>query len=210
MKTDDLIMALARDARMTGTPAPRRLTMALAASAVIAFTLLMVVVKPRPDLAVAATTMLFDLKIAYVATLIVGAVAALRAASRPEGAPSKVLFVVPLALLIFGLGHELATQLPANYMPRLIGRNWALCLVAIPFLAAGPLAVILAAMTAAAPANPARAGAIAGFTAGSIAALFYGLHCVDDSPLFVATWYTIALAILSAAGAAIGRRVLVW
>ncbi|WP_163364559.1 NrsF family protein, partial [Escherichia coli] len=84
----------------------------------------------------------------------------------------------------------------------------ALCLVAIPFLGAAPLAAILTAMTTAAPADPARAGAIAGFTAGAIAAVFYGMHCVDDSPLFVATWYTLAIGAMAIAGAAIGRRVL--
>ncbi|MBN8939294.1 MAG: DUF1109 family protein [Rhizobiales bacterium] len=210
MKTDDLIAALSRDAALTGAPAARRLTLALAFSAAIAFALLMLVVKPRPDLASAATTMLFDLKMVYVATLAISAIALLRAVQRPEGVLSPLLLIVPAALILFGLGHELATQAPAAFGPRLIGRNWALCLVAIPFLGAAPLAAILTAMTAAAPADPARAGAIAGFAAGAIAAVFYGMHCVDDSPLFVATWYTLAIGAMAVAGAAIGRRVLAW
>ncbi|QCI65413.1 NrsF family protein [Phreatobacter stygius] len=210
MKTDDLIAALSRDATLTEAPASRRIALALVVSAVIAFALLMLVVKPRSDLAEAATTMLFDLKMVYVATLVVGAVALLRAAARPEGVLSPVLLLVPAALMLFGLGHELATQAPAAYGTRLVGRNWALCLVAIPFMAAAPLAAILAAMRAGAPADPTRAGAIAGFAAGAIAAVFYGLHCVDDSPLFVATWYTVAIGVMAAAGAAIGRRVLAW
>ncbi|WP_164209488.1 NrsF family protein, partial [Stenotrophomonas maltophilia] len=81
----------------------------------------------------------------YVATLAISAIALLRAVQRPEGVLSPLLLIVPAALIVFGLGHELATQAPAAYGPRLIGRNWALCLVAIPFLGAAPLAAILTA-----------------------------------------------------------------
>jgi hypothetical protein len=49
------------------------------------------------------------------------------------------------------------------------------------------------------------AGAVAGLLAGSIAASFYTAHWFNDSPLFVATRYTLAVAILAAAGAMAGR-----
>jgi hypothetical protein len=61
-----------------------------------------------------------------------------------------------------------------------------------------------------APAKPAAAGAVAGMLAGGIAATFYAAHCTDDSPLFVATWYTIAIAGLALAGAAGARRFARW
>ena len=48
------------------------------------------------------------------------------------------------------------------------------------------------------------AGAVAGLLAGSIAASFYTAHWLNDS-LFVATRYTLAVAILAAAGAMAGR-----
>ena len=34
------------------------------------------------------------------------------------------------------------------------------------------------------------AGAVAGLAAGGVAATLYAAHCTDNSPLFVATWYT--------------------
>ena len=46
--------------------------------------------------------------------------------------------------------------------------------------------------------------------AGGLAATFYAAHCFDDSPLFVATWYTIAIAILAALGALGGRLFVRW
>jgi hypothetical protein len=36
----------------------------------------------------------------------------------------------------------------------------------------------------------------------------YASHCTDDSPLFVATWYTIATALMATIGALVGSRVL--
>jgi hypothetical protein len=41
-----------------------------------------------------------------------------------------------------------------------------------------------------------------------LAATLYASHCTDDSPLFVATWYTIATALVTAIGALVGSRVL--
>jgi hypothetical protein len=74
----------------------------------------------------------------------------------------------------------------------------------------GPLAVFLAALRHGAPTRPRLAGAVAGLLAGGIAATFYAAHCTDDSPLFVATWYSIAIAGLVALGAICGRRVARW
>ena len=61
-----------------------------------------------------------------------------------------------------------------------------------------------------APTRPALAGALAGLLAGGIAATFYAAHCTDDSPFFVATWYTLAIAVLAGIGALAGGRVLRW
>lgn len=210
MNTDDLITALSRDARQTGPAVHRRIAIALAVAAVTAFALLMASLGVRPDLTAASRTMLFDLKMLLVATLAVAAFAMVRAAARPEAELPKVVLLVPILLIVFGIGHEIAMQAPGNLSMRLVGKNWRVCLVAIPLLGLLPLAAILTAMTAAAPRNATLAGALSGFAAGAVAALFYGLHCTDDSPLFVVTWYSLAIGMLTAAGAAIGRRVLAW
>jgi hypothetical protein len=41
-----------------------------------------------------------------------------------------------------------------------------------------------------------------------LAATLYAAHCTDDSPLFVATWYTLATALVTVVGALAGRKVL--
>ena len=210
MRTEDLIAALARDAKPAGLAPAHRLTLALLLAPVMAFAMLILVVKPRADLAAAAGTMLFELKILFIAALTVAAIVLVRAAARPDGVQPRALMIVPALILLFGLGHEVATQPSSLYMSRLVGRSWQLCLVAIPFMAAGPLAALLLALRSAAPADPTRAGAMAGLAAAAIAALFYGLHCADDSPFFVAVWYPIGIGVVTIAGALLGRRLLAW
>jgi hypothetical protein len=41
-----------------------------------------------------------------------------------------------------------------------------------------------------------------------LAAAIYASHCSDDSPLFIATWYTIAVAAVAAIGAFAGSKML--
>jgi hypothetical protein len=91
---------------------------------------------------------------------------------------------------------------------RLIGTNSRLCLVAIPLLSLPLLAAALLALRRGAPSHPAVAGAFAGLLSAGLGATLYASHCTDDSPLFVATWYTIAAVFVAAIGALAGSRVL--
>ena len=61
-----------------------------------------------------------------------------------------------------------------------------------------------------APEHPALAGAAAGLLAGAIGAALYATHCPDDSPLFVAAWYSLAIGFVVALGAVAGARLLRW
>ena len=63
-------------------------------------------------------------------------------------------------------------------------------MMAIPLLSLPLLAGALIGLRHGAPARPAVAGAIAGMLSAGLAATLYASHCTDDSPLFVATWYT--------------------
>jgi hypothetical protein len=80
----------------------------------------------------------------------------------------------------------------------------------IPVLALAPLTAFMIALRNGAPDNPGLSGAVAGLASGAIAAAIYAWHCTDDSPLFVATWYTLAIAIVTAVGYFAGRRLLRW
>ena len=91
-----------------------------------------------------------------------------------------------------------------------MGTNSRLCLTFIPLIGIGPLTAFIVAMRHGAPARPGLSGAVAGLLAGAVAATFYAAHCVDDSPLFIAIWYGLAIAGLSAAGAVAAKVWVRW
>src|SRR6201999_3586137 len=110
----------------------------------------------------------------------------------PSRRHHSILILAPV-LLAAGVGIELYLQPRSLWLPRLIGRNAVHCLSLIPFLAAAPAICILIALRRGAPARPEFAGAVGGLAAGGLGAVLYALTCPDDSPLFVATWYTSAI-----------------
>ena len=212
MKTDDLIRSLAADTRPS---APRlSTTWWLAAAAAIAVAALVFELGfgPRPDFAAAIETPRFLFKFVFTFALAVGAFPAAHSLSRPDQALRNAIPFLAAApiLIIAAVAAELMSMPPETWGARLVGNNSLVCLTAIPLLGIGPLAIFLLALRRGAPTRPALAGAVAGLLAGGIAATFYAAECTDDSPLFVATWYTIAIAGLAALGAVGASRFARW
>jgi len=85
-----------------------------------------------------------------------------------------------------------------------------ICLPMVPILSLAPLGAALLILRRGAPASPVLAGAAAGLLAAFSGASLYAFHCFDDSPLFVATWYTLAALPVVAIGALAGHRLLRW
>ncbi len=92
----------------------------------------------------------------------------------------------------------------------MIGRNSLACMTFISLIGLGPLAVFVWVLHYTAPTRPALAGSVAGLLAGGIAASVYAAHCDNDLPLFVATWYTLAVAGLAVVGATAASRFARW
>ncbi|MDE2299455.1 MAG: DUF1109 family protein, partial [Burkholderiales bacterium] len=72
------------------------------------------------------------------------------------------------------------------------------------------LAGTLWAVRGLAPTRPRAAGLAAGLLAGAVGALGYALSCPEVSITFVAVWYSLGIALVGGAGAALGPRVLRW
>lgn len=212
MKTEGLINAIAEDVAVLDPPILVRLTIALAVGGTISAALFVLVLGVRPDLGTAIQTWRFDFKIVTLVTAFAAAVWATVELARPDASHGKVLAMMLLApaLLAAGVVGELLTVAPDAWLPHAIGSNSRVCLIAIPAMAFAPLAGLLTALRAGAPRSPAFAGAAAGLLAGSLAALLYASHCVDDSTLFVAAWYTPAIASCMFLGLLIGRWNLRW
>ena len=211
MKTDMLIGALAQDS-LTGWDFGRTVRLAIALGILVAGIIFFAGVGFRPDLANATETIRFLFKFAITIPLAGAAAAALGRAGRPGspfGLPGWALAVLPVVLGCAVL-VELIVLPESLWTSRLVGSNAWLCLTLIPLLAMGPLACFMLALRRGAPTRPGVAGALAGLAASGIAATFYATNCTDDSPLFVATWYSIATSMVVAIGYLAGRRLLKW
>lgn len=211
MKTDEFIRALASDHVRTASPG-HVLARDLACGGAVAFVGFLLTLGMRPDLADALASPRFLLKPVLTLILFIAAVALLLRMARPGadwGHRSRVLLVAPLILLAAVI-IELMRLPQAQWAGYAVGTNRFWCLTMIPLLAVVPLGCTLHALREAAPTRPRITGAVAGLAAGALAATFYALHCSDDSPLFVAIWYVLALAIVTAAGALGGSQLLRW
>lgn len=207
MDTNDLIKALAADNRRPGLSMNTVWRAAAAGAIVLAGVVFFLLLGPRPDVATAVETLRFLFKFVVTIALATTAFAAMRIAAWPEAEmrkPLPYLCIAPL-LVFVGVALELITLPSDAWAAKLIGTNSLLCLTFIPLIGLAPLALFLLALRHGAPSRPALSGALAGLAAGGIAATFYAAHCPDDSPLFVATWYTIAILGLTLLGA-IGAR----
>jgi hypothetical protein len=212
MDTGDLIKAMAVEAGRPSMPLGKAWWMGFSLAVVLAAVVFFVTLGLRPDIAHAVETVRFLFKFVVTLALVFSAASLLRMLIRPEGdarALTPWLLAAPL-LLAAATVLELFAVPQSDWAARLIGSNSMVCLTFIPLIGVGPLAVFLATLRHGAPTKPRFAGAVAGLLAGGLSATFYAAQCSDDSPLFVATWYTIAIAGLTLAGALIAPRITRW
>jgi hypothetical protein len=211
MRTDELIRALVANGARPVVPIERWLTGALLAGIALSAVLFLATLHARADIAQAVHTPAFCFKLVVTLSLVTTAVFSLADAARPIPRIRwrKALLLAPL-LLAAGIIFELATVPAYSWPMRLVGTNATHCLALIPLLAVAPAACLLIALRRGAPARPALAGAMAGLVSGATGATMYALTCPSDSALFVATWYSIAIAAVTAASAYLGSRMLRW
>jgi hypothetical protein len=212
MDTNELIKALSADARQHTAPISTVWWGAVGLATVLAAAIFFTTLGPRPDVAIAAETPRFLFKFAVTIMLAVIAFGLAGALARPDETWRKAMpYLGAAPVIIFsGVVAELLALPPDVWSAKLVGTNSMVCLTSIPLMGIGPLTIFVLALRHGAPTRPAFAGAVAGLLAGSIAATFYAAHCTDDSPLFVATWYMIAIASLALVGAVGAYRLARW
>ena len=211
MKTNDLISLLAEDTPVT-MRLGRRMTLALLIGTLISAGLLLSTIGMRHNMADAIETARVLFKIGVTLVLAIAASSLVFRIGRP-GVPllTRVLaLVIPLILVIGAISMEMMMTPSESWVAQMVGKHAPFCVFFIPILSIAPLAGFMIALRNGAPENPGLAGAAAGLAAGGIAAAIYAWHCPDDSPFFVATWYTMAIAIVTLIGYLIGRRLLKW
>lgn len=212
MKTDDLIRALAADSA-TPPPSLRRLFIAALLSGVaIAVCLFLVFLGPRPHLPALLNDPRVLFKLCLPILLTVLSVPVVLRLVRP-GSPLRLVLVllaiVPLLLAIANVA-EFITVPSVLWSERVMGYHPVGCFLSILMLSAAPLAAVLLALRHGAPEHPVFAGAAAGLLAGAAGAAVFAPHCPNDSPFFVAVWYSLAIGVVAAFGALAGARLLRW
>jgi hypothetical protein len=210
METDQLIRTLAADNAYRARPVGWLLALALLAAAPVSLLMFFAGLGVRPDAMTAMHNPFFDLKFAVTLALAASAIVISLHLSRPEASLKGFvwLLLIPAGLLAAGISGEMMMPQRLPMMTRLVGSNSRVCMTAIPLLSLPLLAAALIGLRHGAPARPALAGAVAGMLSAGLAATLYAAQCTDDSPLFVATWYTIATATVAAIGALAGSKLL--
>jgi hypothetical protein len=210
MRTEQLVEALVAD-RTARRPLESGLVLTLAGGVMASLGIFFLTLGVRSDIGPALATWRFDLKVAMVLLGLVLAFGTCLDCARPDMSRHPLRRLLPvLAILAAAIAIELVLVPASGWERRLVGSNSMICLPMVPLLSLAPLAAILLMLRRAAPASPALAGASAGLLAALSGASLYTFHCFDDSPLFVATWYTLAVLAMVAVGAVAGHRLLRW
>lgn len=210
MQTDKLIEALTADHDKRSKSLFSGIALALLIAAPFAISMFAMWLGIRPDIAAVAAKPFFLLKFAVTIALFLAAGSIAMRLARPAQPLgfSRWLLVLPAILLAAGIVGDLSIAQSRSWAERMIGNNARVCLMAIPMLSLPFLVAALVALRQGASTRPAVTGAAAGLLASAIGATLYAAHCGDDSPLFVAVWYLIAIAIVAGAGALAGKWLL--
>ena len=203
MDTEQLIRSLAADNSHRARPVGYVLMLALLAAAPVSLLIFFAELGFRPDIMTAMRNPFFDLKFAVTLALAISAIAVALHLSRPEASLRGFgwFLLIPAGVLAACIGGEMMMPQRIPMVTRLVGSNSKICMTAIPALSLPLLIAALIGLRHGAPSRPALSGAIAGLLSAGFAATLYASHCTDDSPLFVATWYTLATAVVAALGA---------
>src|SRR6476646_3702948 len=214
MRTDELINTLVADHAVQPRPKPvgDGLVMAIIGGLAISGALFALTLGVRPDIVSALGTWRFDLKLLVNLVLMIAATWVSLRLSSPTTKPISAMraLLVPALLLLASVIYELVT-VPASAWPsRAMGVNGVMCLASIIFLSVLPLTATIYALRQGAPTSPAVMGAVGGLLAGALGATVFAMHCTNDSPLFVAIWYALAIGLMSMLGLVVGRHALRW
>jgi hypothetical protein len=128
----------------------------------------------------------------------------LRSLMCPIGIPVAVVAMWALAVV------TLAAASPQTRTQLILGHTAGVCPFLIALIAAPLLVAFFWVMRGLARTRLRWAGAASGFTAGSIGALVYTLHCPELAAPFLGIWYLFGMLIPAAVGAWLGPRLLHW
>ncbi len=212
MKTEDLIRALAADAASLEPPPQGRVVVTALGCWLVLVVVVLTTLGLRANLFGVMLTPRVLFKFAVAIAFASGGLAAALRLMHPDASARHALrpLIPAFGLLACGVAAELFATPAASWPTRMLGQNALFCLMIVPLFSAVPLTLLMTLARQGASPAPPLSGAVLGLAAAALAALAYGLHCPDDSPLFVLAWYGAAMVISSLGGALAGRKALRW
>jgi hypothetical protein len=211
MKTEDLIVALARSAAPVRPLRPPRVR--FAAWSVIAIALAavaVIVIGPRHDLSAALTRPVFDVSLlALLAAAALGAVTALTLGV-PGAERSPVQRILPIVAIVLWTLIWLALTIvtSSSAAARAVRPvHWA-CLAEIAVLSAATGGALLMMIRRAAPLRPAWAASLAALSAVAVGSAATQVICPIDAPLHQLVGHVGPAVAIGTLGAWLGRLAL--
>jgi hypothetical protein len=210
VRTEELIRALAADAPAAqAQPLGPRLVIAVA----VALALWLAVMIPTYGMpARAAPHGWFWMKNVYSLVLALAGLVAVTRLARPGGRMGWVIWapLAAVAALAIMAARETMMAPPGQMATLWLGQTWRVCAARIMLFSTPTFAASFWFLRRMAPTRPALAGCAAGFFAGAVGAVTYGLYCQESAAAFVVAWYTLGVVICAGVGAAVGRWLLRW
>jgi hypothetical protein len=212
METDRLIHQLAAEAAPVQPLAnPWKRTGLWLAMAIPYVALVVIVMAPRPDLAMQLADPRFQVEqVAAFVTAILAAAAAFSCTVPGRGRAICLLPIVPLAISLVSLGYGCVQDWRALGPEGLRLRiDWD-CLPAAALVGIVPAIAIMVMLRRGAPLFPRATLAMAGLAVGALAQTGMQIYHVGDISLMVLVWHLGSVAVLAAVAGWMGRWVLRW
>jgi len=212
MRTDDLIAQLSDGLQPVKQGAVARLLLgAILVGILGSIAVMLAMIGLRHDISTAITSFGMWTKLVYTFAIAVFGFWLVERAGRPGAKMTRPLLFLALPLLAIALLSMLQMSAPHADMPGLVmGHSSRVCAPLVLMTALPTLAATFWALKRLAPTRLRMAGAIAGLFAGGAGAFVYSFHCTEGAAPFIAIWYTLGIAAVTALGALLGPRLLRW
>lgn len=153
----------------------------------------------------------FLMKLGYTGSIAALALAAVAGLAVPAGRNVRWNLLTVPALLLAGLAaYQLLGGIAHPPAVQMLGQSWDKCPLRIMAFSIPLFAGLTFMVRRQAPVRLGRAGASIGLAAGASGAAIYALACTESTAAFVAIWYSLGIAAVTAFGALAGPRLLRW
>ena len=212
MRTDELIGRLSSGLEPVKRGQVTRMLLVAAAIGLVGSVVVMMgMMGLRHDFAAAMVSFGMWTKLVYTFAIALFGFWLVERMGRPGAEMTRPLQLLAVPLLAILLLAALQMSAPQADMPKLVlGHSSRVCAYLVTVTALPTLAATFWALRKLAPTQLTVAGAGAGLFAGAVGAFVYSFHCTEGAAPFIAIWYTLGIAVVTALGAALGPRLLRW